>query len=82
MKNGIKKDTDKKEPTKTSMSNASKPICHEAECIGKLTAANNEVTKNHGKEEADNLNHRNRTRSSMRFGDKDSCSEEACIGKT
>ena len=34
MKNRIKKDSDKKEPTKTSMSNASKPICHEAECIG------------------------------------------------
>ena len=80
MKNGIKKDTDKKEPTKTSMSNASKPICQEAECIGKLTTANNEVTKDRGKEEADNLNHR--TRSSMRFGAKDSCSEEACIGKT
>lgn len=80
MKNGIKKDTDKKEPTKTSMSNASKPICHEAGCLGKLTAANNEVTKDRGKEEADNLNHR--TRSSMRFGCNDSCSEEECIGKT
>jgi hypothetical protein len=80
MKNGIKKDTDKKEPIKTSMSNASKPICHEAECIGKLTDVNNEVTKDSGKEKADNLNHR--TRSSMRFGGKDSCSEDECIGKT
>ena len=76
----IKKDTVTKKPTKTSMSNASLPICQEAECIGKLTDANHQVTKNHSEEEADDLNRT--TRSSMKFGDKDSCSNEECIGKT
>jgi hypothetical protein len=76
----IKKDTISKKPTKTSMSNASMPICQEAECIGELTAANHEVINERGEEEVKNRNHT--TTSSMKFANNDSCSEEECIGKT
>jgi hypothetical protein len=80
MKKEIKKNTATSEPTKTSMSVTSGPICHDAECIGKLTTENSEVVDDSGKKEAESGNHS--TQSSMKFGDKDSCSDEECIGLT
>ena len=75
MKNRVKK-----KQTESSMSNASKPICQEEECVGKLAGPNNEGAKDHAKKAEENR--KRSTRSSMKFGSKDACSDEECIGKT
>ena len=66
--------------TETSMSNASKPICQEEECIGKVTVTNREDALERGKTAGETK--KPTTRSSMKFGKKDACWDEECIGKT
>jgi hypothetical protein len=80
MNSRIKQDKVERVKTDTSMSIASKPICKDDECIGKLNVSSNENDTEH-----DNNTEENRkrtTRSSMNFGNKGSCSNEECIGKT
>jgi len=75
------KDNDlKSNQKKSSMSNASKVICMEEECIGKLSSDQKEETT----EPENNLDgdQKPTTRSSMKFGEDSSCSDEECIGKT
>ncbi len=66
--------------TETSMSNASKPICQEEECIGKVIVTNREDALERGKTAGETK--KPTTRSSMKFGKKDACWDEECIGKT
>ena len=74
------KDKAERKTTETSMSNASKPICQEEECIGKVTVTNREEVSERSKNKEENRKHT--TRSSMKFGKKDACWNEECIGKT
>ena len=74
------KDMAKRKTTETSMSNASKPICQEEECIGKVTVINREDALERGKTAGETK--KPTTRSSMKFGKKDACWDEECIGKT
>jgi len=62
------------------MSNASKPICQEEECIGKVIVTNREDALERGKTAGETK--KPTTRSSMKFGKKDACWDEECIGKT
>jgi len=80
MKNKIKTDKTGRAQEETSMSNASKIICLEEECIGMLNPPDHKRITDRGKIENENREHT--TRSSMQFGDKGSCSNEECIGKT
>ena len=74
------KDMAERKTTETSMSNASKPICQEEECIGKVTVTNREDALERGKTAGETK--KPTTRSSMKFGKKDACWDEECIGKT
>jgi len=74
------KDKAERKTTETSMSNASKPICQEEECIGKVTVTNREDALERGKTAGETK--KPTTRSSMKFGKKDACWDEECIGKT
>jgi hypothetical protein len=66
--------------SENSMSNASKVICMEEECIGKLFSDKKAGVK---KQENNAGEHKKpTTRSSMKFGKDGSCSDEECIGKT
>jgi len=80
MGNGAEKDKTERKTTETSMSNASKPICQEEACIGKVTFTNREEASERSKNKEENRKHT--TRSSMKFGKKDACWNEECIGKT
>ncbi len=79
MKNRAKKEKAKRITTESSMSNASKPICQDEECIGKVTFTNREEASERSRKEEENRKHT--TRSSMKFGKKDACRDEECIGK-
>jgi len=70
----------KRKNSESSMSNASKVICMEEECIGKLSSDKKEDTT----EPENNVDgdQKPTTRSSMKFGEDSSCSDEECIGKT
>jgi len=80
MGNGAEKDKTERKTTETSMSNASKPICQEEECIGKVTVKNREDASGRVKTAGEMKNPT--ARSSMKFGKKDACRDEECIGKT
>ena len=80
MINRAKNERAKRITTETSMSNASKPICQEEECIGKVTVTNREDALERGKTAGETK--KPTTRSSMKFGKKDACWDEECIGKT
>jgi len=80
MKNRAKKKKTERIATESSMSNASKPICQEGECIGKVTFTNREEASERSRNEEENRKHT--TRSSMKFGNKDACWDKECIGKT
>lgn len=80
MKNRAKKEKAKRKTTESSMSIASKPICQEEACIGKVTFTNREEASEHSRNWEENRKHT--ARSSMKFGKKDACWDEECIGKT
>ncbi len=80
MKNKTKKEKTGRIKTESSMSYASKPICQEAECIGKVTVPPPADAAENGRKKVGNKKHT--TRSSMKFGKKDACRDEACIAET
>jgi hypothetical protein len=80
MKDRVNKEKAKRIVTKSSMSNASKPICQEEECIGKVTVTNREGDSGRRKDEK--VNRTNATRSSMKIGKKRVCRDKECIGET
>ena len=80
MKNRAKEEKAKRITAESSISNASKPICQEEACIGKVTFTNREEASERSKNKEENRKHT--TRSSMKFGKKDACWNEECIGKT
>jgi hypothetical protein len=79
MKDKARKEKTKEITTKSSMSNASKPICRAEECIGKVNLTNREDVSKRGKDEKEN---RTATRSSMKIGQKSACRDKECIGET
>ena len=74
MKNKLKRNK-----SENSMSNASKVICMEDECIGKVSSDRNIISKKN--DDNTEKNRKSTRRSSMKFGSGDSCSDEECIGK-